>query len=66
LAPRYWNFDKKSERYIHIYVGHTDFLNKIDSSKCNKYILSCGGDGVRFFDTKTLKPLGGWKTNAIE
>jgi WD40 repeat protein len=49
-----------------IYVGHTDFLNKIDTSKCNKYLLSCGGDGVRFFDMKSLKPLGGWRTNSID
>ena len=29
-------------------------------------MLSCGGDGVRFFDLKTFKPLGGWKTNSID
>jgi hypothetical protein len=28
--------------------------------------LSCGGDGIRFFDLKTLKPLGGWRTSSIE
>lgn len=45
--------------------GHTDFLNKIDTSKCNKYLLTTGGDGVRFFDLKSLRPLGGWKADSI-
>lgn len=46
--------------------GHTEFLNKIDTSKCNKYLLTCGGDGIRFFDLTTLKSLGGWKTGSID
>jgi WD40 repeat protein len=57
---------KNLKGILFLYLGHTDFLNKIETSKCNKYLLSCGGDGIRFFDLKTLKPLGGWRTNAID
>jgi hypothetical protein len=47
------------------YIGHNDFLNKIDTSSCNKYLLTSAGDGLRFFDLASLKPLGGWKTSSI-
>ena len=46
-------------------VGHTDFINKIEVSPCNQYIATCSGDGVRFFDTRTLKAMGGWKSGSI-
>jgi hypothetical protein len=26
--------------------------------------LTAGGDGLRFFDLRTLKPLGGWRTES--
>ena len=53
------------QRYSIIDPGHSDFLNKIDTSPCNKYLMSSAGDGLRFFDLLTLQPLGGWKTGSI-
>ncbi len=28
--------------------------------------MTSAGDGLRFFDLTTLKPLGGWKTTSIQ
>ena len=53
------------QRYSFMDPGHSDFLNKIDTSPCNKYLMSSAGDGLRIFDLLTLQPLGGWKTGSI-
>ena len=29
-------------------------------------MLTAGGDGLRFFDMSTLKPIGGWRTTSIQ
>lgn len=32
-------------------------------TKCNKYICSSAGDGIRFFRLKDMTTFGGWKNN---
>ena len=56
---------RKSGTLIANLKGHTEFLCKIDTSPCNRYLMSSAGDGLRFFDLKSLRQLGGWKTNSL-
>lgn len=65
VAQKQWDPHHQSQRYTPSYQGHTDYLNKIDTSLCNKYLLSSGGDGLRFFNLSILKPLGGWRDSSI-
>ena len=57
---------RKSGTLITNLKGHTDYINKIDTSPCNRFLMSSAGDGIRFFDLKTLKQFGGWKTNPLQ
>lgn len=45
--------------------GHQEYINKLEVSKCNKYIISSAGDGIRFFLIKDMTTLGGWKSESI-
>ena len=46
-------------------AGHQEYINKLEVTKCNKYICSSAGDGVRFFELKDMTTLAGWKAESI-
>lgn len=46
-------------------LGHVQYINKIEISKCNKYLVSSAGDGIRFFCMQTMTSLGGWRSENI-
>lgn len=46
-------------------LGHQEYINKLEVTKCNRYICSSAGDGVRFFLLRDMTTLGGWKAESI-